>query len=109
MSKDGKKELPEDYFCPVCNAKATHDFVEALHKTGMPNTYVVHMAINMLGEAQVPSELLKGIWEWSKKYGISQTELNEEEQEKEIKEILGKWHVDCECRSLEFIAHEEGE
>lgn len=76
-------KLPDDYFCPKCNAKATHDFVESLKADlNMPTVYIVSMAMNILFEAKCPAKLLKPIAEWSKSYGENLNELSEEEQDK---------------------------
>ena len=74
-------DLPEEYFCPRCNAKATHDLVEHL-KIDMPTVFIVSMAMNILFEAECPSGLLKPIAEWARTYGEKLTGVNEEEKDK---------------------------
>jgi len=81
-------KLPEDYFCPKCNVKATHDLVEALKADGMPTLYILSMAMNILFDAKCPTKLLKPIAEWAKTYGEHLNELSEEEQDKLR---LAKW------------------
>lgn len=75
-------KLPDDYFCPKCNVKATHDLIGHLRADGMPNLFVVQMAMNILFDAECPSNLLKPIATWAKDYGEKINGLNECEQYK---------------------------
>lgn len=75
-------ELPEDYFCPKCNLKATRDMVAAMKADGMPTFYIVNMAMHILSDANCPTNLLKPIAEWMKTYGENLNELSELEQDK---------------------------
>ena len=84
------EELPKDYFCPKCNAKATHDLVEHLKGDGMPSLYIVQIAMNILFEAECPVSLLNQISEWAKTYGQNINGITEEERDN-LK--LVKWNV----------------
>jgi len=75
------KELPEDYFCPNCNAKAVKDMVYRMRADGMPELLVVNMALTILAEAKYPENLLRQVGEWSERYAETQG-LTEEERDK---------------------------
>ena len=82
-------QLPEHYYCPVCNREATKDFIATMkEKSNMPMTYIVSMAMNILYDAKCPEKLLKPIGEWFKTYGQFIDVLNQEEQDKLA---LKKW------------------
>lgn len=60
--------LPNDYFCPECVKKATHDLVMKLRGEKMPTLLIVNIALNILAEAHCPGKLLKQIVEWTEQY-----------------------------------------
>ncbi len=76
-------------FCPKCNFRMTLDLVAHLKADGMPTFFIVNMAMHILSDANCPSNLLKPIAEWMKKYGDKIGELDEEEQDKLA---LVKWN-----------------
>ena len=80
--KKSEKNLPEHYFCPKCNAKATEDLIAKLKGDGMPTLYIINMALNILSDARCPNELLQKVAGWARKYNDSSSGLTEEEEDK---------------------------
>ncbi len=73
---------PKDYFCPRCNYRMTLDMVAKLKADGIPTMSIVNIALHILSDAGCPTNLLKSVSEWSRKYGDNINELSEEEQDK---------------------------
>jgi len=72
----------EDYFCPQCNYKMTLDLVAKFKADGMPMMHIVNMSLHILSDAGCPTNVLKSISEWMKKYGDNIREVTEEEKDK---------------------------
>jgi hypothetical protein len=75
-------ELPEDYFCPRCNTKATKDLMYRMRAEGMPLGVSVHTALIILLEAKCPQSILQSIVKWAKTYLETGERLTEEEKDK---------------------------